>query len=409
MKNKVLLIVLSVIMLISSFASGVGGIWVGMRLEDYGFIEKSIEQQRQSIDTQQLEPREFTSSESSVIEVVEKTQDAVVSIIITKDLPVYENYYLNPYGGGYDLFDFFFNREMGRRQIGQEERQIGAGTGFFVSADGYIISNRHVVSDIDASYTIIMNNGERKQAQVLDRDTYLDIAVLKVEGSDFTYIPMGDSDTLKVGQSVIATGNALGEFSNSVSLGIVSGLSRSITAGSQTSGRLETMSGVIQTDASINFGNSGGPLIDLEGKVIGVNVAIAQNAENIGFAIPINSVKQIIESVKEHGKIIRPRIGIRYIQITPELASKMGLKVDYGVLVIRGETFEDLAVIPGSPADKAGIVENDIILEINGTKLDGEKRLQSEIQKYNVGDEIRLKILSKGQEKEVKIVLEADK
>jgi serine protease Do len=407
MKNKVLVVSLSVIMLFTSFASGLLGVYFGTRMDDYLQVGEGTQNSSDLFGNQTIN-KVASQSENAVVDVVDKTQDAVVSIIITKDLPVYENYYMSPYGSGYDLFDFFFDQRMGRRQVGQEEQQIGAGSGFIVSSDGYIVTNRHVVEDLDASYTVILTDGQTKQAEVLARDTYLDIAIMKIEGNDYTYIELGDSDSLKVGQTVIAIGNALGEFSNTVSSGIVSGLSRSITAGSQSTGRTETMSGIIQTDASINYGNSGGPLLDLSGRAVGVNVAVAQSAENIGFAIPINSAAQIVESVRTYGKIVRPRIGIRYIQITPDLSKKMGLSVDYGVLVIRGETFEDLAVVPGSPADKAGILENDIILEINGVKLDFSTRLQDEVQKHKVGDRLTLKVLSKGEEKSIEIVLEAD-
>lgn len=360
-----------------------------------------------SIDkSQQDTPQEIkiVESEELFIDVVEKTQNAVVSIVITKDLPIYEDFYINPGNGRGDVFDYFF-RQKERRQVGEEEKQIGAGSGFIVSEDGYIITNKHVVSDPDASYTIIFNDGEKLEAEALDRDDYLDIAILKVEKNDLPYIKMGDSDSLKVGQRTLAIGNSLGEFSNTVSTGIVSGLSRSITAGSGR-GDYETLSGVIQTDASINPGNSGGPLLNLEGEVIGVNVAVAANAENIGFAIPINSVKSIVESVKENGKIIRPFLGIRYISITEELKERNNLEVDYGILILRGEIQGDLAVIPGSPADKAGLEEYDIVLEINGVKLDEETSLQREIQEFSIGDEVKLKVLSDGEEEEVKVVLE---
>ena len=185
----------------------------------------------------------------------------------------------------------------------------------------------------------------------------------------------------------------------------MSGLSRDITAGNGY-GASEFLEGVIQTDAAINRGNSGGPLLNLEGQVIGVNVAMAQGAQSIGFSIAINSVKDTIEIVKENGRIVRPLIGIRYIPVTKVLQKKNNLSVDYGVLVMRGTHMEDLAVLPGSPADKAGIVEYDIILEINNIKIDQENTLTKQIMNNKVGDEVILKILHKGEEKEVKLVLE---
>ena len=174
-------------------------------------------------------------------------------------------------------------------------------------------------------------------------------------------------------------------------------------------GNQENLDKVIQTDAAINPGNSGGPLLDLSGDVIGVNVAVAQGSQSIGFALPVNTIKGAINSVKSTGKIVRPFLGVRYVAINSEMKDKNNLTVDYGVLVKPGTTTSDLAVIPGSPADKAGIVENDIILELNGTKIDENNSLASLIRGKNVGDVINLKILHKGVEKTVSVTLEATK
>ena len=219
---------------------------------------------------------------------------------------------------------------------------------------------------------------------------------------------LGNSDSLEVGQSVIAIGNALGEYRNTVSVGVISGLARSITAG-DNSGHTEVLDHVIQTDAAINPGNSGGPLLDLSGKVIGVNVAIAQDSQSIGFALPVNSIKGAVESVKATGKIVRPYLGVRYIAVNPEIKEKNNLTVDYGVLVKQGATQSDLAVIPGSPADKAGIVENDIILEVDGVKLDENTGLASVIRQKKIGQVIKLKSLHRGEIKNGFVTLEAGK
>ena len=250
------------------------------------------------------------------------------------------------------------------------------------------------------------NDGKKHNAKVVARDPVLDIALIKIDGNVFPYLALGNSDSLNIGQSVIAIGNALGEYRNTVSVGVVSGLARSITAG-DNSGRAEVLDHVIQTDAAINPGNSGGPLLNLKGEVIGVNVAVAQGSQSIGFALPINSVKGAIESVKLTGKIIRPYLGVRYVAISAAMKEKNNLTVDYGVLVKRGTTENDLAVIPGSPADKAGIVENDIILEIDGVKLDDKTNLASVIREKKIGQVINLKILHKGVEKTALVVLEA--
>jgi len=189
---------------------------------------------------------------------------------------------------------------------------------------------------------------------------------------------------------------------------VVSGLARSVTAG-DSSGKSELLDKVIQTDAAINSGNSGGPLLDLMGRVIGVNVAIVQGSQNIGFALPINSVKGAIESVKSTGKIVRPYIGIRFVLINAKMKSTNNLPVDYGILVKAGTDTNELAVIPGSPADKAGIVENDIILEIDGVKVDDKTNFASLIREKKIGDIINLKILHKGVEKMVQVTLEVAK
>jgi len=350
----------------------------------------------------------YSSTDEAVINTVKKVNPAVVAITISKNVPVYEQYLdrvPSPFGDffGDDFFDGFTVPQL--RQKGTELREVGGGSGFLVSSDGYIVTNRHVVADENAEYTVFTNDGKKYDAKVIARDPALDLAVIKINGSGFEHLTFGDSDKLQVGQTVIAIGNALAEFRNTVSVGIVSGLSRSITA-SDRMGNTEALDQLIQTDAGINAGNSGGPLLNLAGEVVGVNVAMADGAENIGFALSSNSVKSIVESVQKTGKIVRPYLGVRYVEINDEIKEKNHLSVDYGVLVQRGASAGDLAVIPGSPADKAGIVENDIILEIDGIKLTSDRSLASIIRTKNVGDTVRLKVLSKGREKNVTVTLE---
>jgi serine protease Do len=354
------------------------------------------------------------SQDSYVIDAVKKTNPAVVSIVITKEVPKYEvvpNQNQNPFGNLFPGFNFNLNSPQ-YKQNGTEEKEVGAGSGFFVTDDGLIVTNKHVVSDSKAVYTVLTNDGKKHTAKIVALDPVLDIALIKIEKdsitSSYPYLSLGNSDALEVGQSVIAIGNALGEFSNTVSVGIVSGLSRSITAGDHSGGS-ELLDSVIQTDAAINPGNSGGPLLDLSGHVIGVNVAVAEGSQSVGFALPINSVRGAIESVKTTGKIVRPFLGVRYLAIDADIKEKNNLSVDYGVLVKQGATASDLAVIPGSPADKAGIVENDIILEVDGKKLDNKTSLASIIRTKNVGDVVNLKILHRGDEKTVQVTLEAAK
>ncbi len=344
-------------------------------------------------------------SEARVVDVVRKTDPAVVAITISKNVPVFEEYSSPvPFDGlfGEDGRMFSFPQ---LRQRGTELREIGGGSGFLVSDDGFIVTNSHVVDDESAAYTVYTNEGREYNARVVARDPILDIAIIKIDGSNFKYLDFGNSDAIETGQSVIAIGNALGEFRNTVSVGVVSGLSRTITATNEI-GSVESLEQLIQTDAAINQGNSGGPLLDLSGKVIGVNVAVASGAENIGFALSANSVKDVVESVKETGRIVRPYLGVRYIPVTDELKERNNLPVDYGVLIQRGENRDDVAVIPGSPADKAGIVENDIILEIDGERLEVGRSLGSVIREKDIGDTIDLKIISKGKQKEVSVRLE---
>lgn len=383
------------------------------RTNVFGYFAKEYLQKAQLDNTDAetvSEKQSIFSQESYVIDVVKKSNPAVVSIVILEQVPKYEVYIdpnqpTNPFGDFFPGFNFSFPQY---RQNGTEKKEIGGGSGFFVSDDGLIVTNKHVVNKKDAEYTVFTNDGKKHTAKVIARDPVLDIALIKIEGKNFSYLTFGNSDSLEVGQSVIAIGNALGEYRNTVSVGVVSGLARSVTAG-DLSGNIEVLDHVIQTDAAINPGNSGGPLLNLRGEVIGVNVAIAQGSQNVGFSLPANSIKGVIESVKLTGKISRPYLGIRYIPINSELKEKNNLTVDYGVLVKPGATPDELAVIPGGPADKAGIVENDIILEIDGVKLDDKNNLASIIREKKIGQMVNLKIIHRGVEKRVPVTLEAAK
>src|ERR1035437_10464521 len=280
--------------------------------------------------------KEEIKVEDTVLTAVKKARPAVVSIVVSKQVP-----------------------------NSTQKQELGSGSGFLISSDGMIVTNRHVVERTDVDYTVLLNNGKEYVATVIAKDSILDVAIIKIVANNLPYLTLGDSDKLEVGQSVVAIGNALGEFKNTVSSGVVSGLSRSLTA-TGSGGFQEFLYKVIQTDAAINLGNSGGPLLNLKGDVVGINVAIAQGSSNVGFSLPINSVKSVIDQVRKTGKISRPYVGVRYVNVTEDLKDKLNLSVDYGILVQRGATSADVAVIPGSPADKAGIIENDIILSVNG-------------------------------------------
>jgi len=354
-----------------------------------------------------------TSQEGMVIRAVENINPSVVSIVVSK----YVSRYYSPWGDQFpnDFFDnpfFNFPFDFGSGQNilpdkqKKEKQEIGGGTGFVISSkDGLILTNKHVVSDEEAEYTVVTNDGEKYEAKVLARDPFNDAAVLKVEVESLPEVKLGNSDDLKIGQTVIAIGNALGEYRNTVTSGVISGISRRVVAG-DAMGNSEVLEDVIQTDAAINFGNSGGPLINLQGEVIGINTAINNEGKLIGFAIPVNQIRQVVESVREYGRIVRPFLGVRYLLINEQIAKDNKLPYDYGVLIVRGDSVTELAVIPGSPANKAGLVENDIILEMNGQKITEEKPLVKEIQKYKPGEELNLKIYHQGEEKTVKVVLE---
>ncbi len=417
-KNFVASFFTSLVAFVFILVVGLGVVW-HYRANVFGYFAKEYlnDMQNESKDGAKtterlLEKQTIFSQESFVIDAVKKTNPAVISIIISKEVPKYEAYIdpnqqQNPFG---DLFPGFSFNVPQYRQNGTEKKNIGGGSGFFVSSDGLIVTNKHVVDQKDVEYTVFTNDGKKHIATVVARDPVLDVALIKivpVNGVAYPYLNLGNSDSLQVGQSVIAIGNALGEYRNTVSVGVVSGLARSITAGTG-SGATEVLDHVIQTDAAINPGNSGGPLLDLSGNVIGVNVAIAQGSQNVGFALPVNSIKSAINSVKATGKIVRPYLGLRYVSVTAEMKTQNNLTVDYGVLVKAGANGE-LAVVPGSPADKAGIVENDIILEIDGVKLDDKTNLASIIREKNIGQVINLKILHRGAEKNVQVTLETAK
>jgi len=408
-EKKLVIIVVAASFIVSSVSGFIFGVAGGLSSGKYfPAIAEKITKKMEGGGKE--ETTKVVKEDSAIIDAVKKADPAVVSIVITKDVPKLEQYYSNPFGND-PFFRQFFGDQFNTpqyRQKGTEKKEVGGGSGFIVSSDGLIVSNNHVVSDKEAEYTVLTNDGKKYPAKVLARDSVKDLAVLKIEKTGLPTLGLGDSDNLQVGQTVIAIGNALGEFRNTVSAGIISGLKRSVTASGFGAGT-EQLTNVIQTDAAINPGNSGGPLLNLSGEVIGVNVAMAQGAENIGFALPINDVKKAISDVEKHGKIITPYMGVRYILVNNDVKGKNNLSVDYGALVVRGEMISDLAVIPGSPADKAGIVENNIILKVNGTKVDSQNPLANLINKYSVGDEITLRILHRGEEKDIKVKLEERK
>ncbi len=350
-----------------------------------------IQPKKEIIEKEVYVPR--TTEEKTVIEVVKEVSPAVVSIVITKNVPIYET-----------PLEWFFETPKGYKK-----QEIGGGSGFLISKDGLILTNNHVVSEKDADYNVFLLDGRSFPAKILATDQRRDIAIIKIEGENFPVVKLGDSEKLEIGQTVIAIGNALGEFRNTVSVGVISGLGRSITASG--GGTIETLENVIQTDAAINRGNSGGPLLNLKGEVIGINTAMVVGAENIGFAIPINKAKKDLEQFQKTGKISFPYLGIWYFNLNEDLAKeikeKMGKNLpnqgawitrwsidDYGNWYLRKEP----AVVSGSAAEKAGLKEDDIILEFGGEKITPQNSLAKIIEKYSPGDKVSLKVLRGGKE-----------
>jgi serine protease Do len=322
---------------------------------------------------------QIISEEEERIMVVEKTLPSVVSVVASKKVALYSSWFDWP----------------GLYNQPEEEREISSGTGFLVTKEGMILTNKHVVEDEEANYTVITNEGEKYSAEVLARDPFQDLALIKIEGEGFQPVTLGDSSELKLGESVISIGNALGEFQNTVSTGIISGLSRNINASG--GGKVEALNNVIQTDAAINVGNSGGPLLNLRGEVIGINVAMAQSAENIAFSIPINQAKKAIQQVEAEGKIIYPYLGIRYLAVNQAIQEKYELEMDSGALLVRGDSVLEPAVDPNSAADQMGLKEGDIILEIDGQRIDNDHLLGDLISDYQPGDKVVLKVWRDGQ------------
>ena len=343
--------------------------------------------------------------EADVMNAVKKASPAVVSVTISENVPVIENCpAYNPFDNVPPEFQQYFGGggiglslptstpcTTGKTQL----QQVGGGSGFIISPNGLILTNKHVVAATNAQYSVITSDGKTYKATVLARDPSQDLAVLKIDATNLPTVTLGNSDALQLGQTAIAIGNALGQFSNTVSVGVVSGLGRTVTASSPDTGAQETITGVIQTDAAINPGNSGGLLLDLQGDVIGIDTAIASNAQNIGFAIPINEAKSAINSVESTGQIQAPYLGVMYEPVTPALAQQNDLPVSEGAWVTTGG--QTAPVLAGSPAAKAGIEAGDIITAVDGAPVDAVHDLANLINEYGVGQTVTLTIDRKGQ------------
>jgi serine protease Do len=282
----------------------------------------------------------------------------------------------------------------------QPQSQQAAGTGIIISSDGLIVTNRHVVPAGTTSVSVTLSDGTQfDNVKVVGRtndNDSLDIAFLKVsdaKGHKLTPAEIGDSSKVQVGDLVVAIGNALGQFNNTVTSGIISGYGRSVQAGDESGSSVENLSDLFQTDAAINQGNSGGPLVNSAGQVIGINTAVSGQGQNIGFAIPINDVNGLIRQVLKSGKFERPYLGVRYIPLDATTAKQLSLKQTTGAYVQPAGDSGQSAIIDGSPAAKAGIKEGDIITEVDGTKIDDSHSLTSLVSRKAVGDTVKLSVI----------------
>jgi S1-C subfamily serine protease len=316
------------------------------------------------------------SDEERIIKVVSSASPAVVSILIQER------------GDDATLVD------------------IGKGTGFLIDADGLIVTNRHVAFDRDAALKAFLTDGRSFDAKIIDIDPVNDLALLKIDAKGLPYLKLESDDKLRLGQTTVAIGNALGKYANTVTSGILSGVEREVEASNGVTGDLERLEELLQTDAAINSGNSGGPLLNLDGKVIGVNTAVEQGAQGLGFAIPVSEVRKVLASYDRYGAIARPRLGVRYFMITPAFQLERSLPYSYGALVGSDDPSEAV-VLPNSPAAAAGLRYDDIILEINGRKLEGKWTLAKAIQSLAVGDAVRLTVARGGATIELVATLDA--
>jgi len=382
---------------------------------------------------QTIEERRFVE-ESDSIKAIEKVVPAVISIVATKDLQVFQQS-----GDPFAPFrnDPFFRQfgipapqqeSEGESQPETRRQQVSGGTGFIVRADGLAVTNKHVVVDTEADYTALTNEGTEYDVEIISRDPLNDLAVIqlhvkktdgstesrseedKVFGDKPENLPaavLGDSLTLQVGQHVLAIGNARGEYVNSVTSGIVSAIGRQIQASDKGGQFRETLSDLIQTDAAINFGNSGGPLVNLAGEVIGVNTAIDEGANGVGFAIPVSQIRPALASVEKLGRIVRPFLGVNHMLLDERGAEELKLEgVDHGALIVGDRSKKEFGVVPDSPAEKAGLKIDDVIIEVNGEEVTLKNTLQTIISKHAPGDKIHLKVWRDGKSIELEVELD---
>ncbi|KKT91043.1 MAG: Trypsin domain protein [Parcubacteria group bacterium GW2011_GWC1_45_13] len=352
----------------------------------------------------------MTEHEEKIINIIERTLPGVVSIAASKNVELVEK----------DLMKMGMDPRMFEEKLfGEADKKgdvsVSGGSGFIVDPSGIILTNKHVIQDKEARYKAVIGlpagkAGENKyyDVEVMGSDPLADIAMLKIINppAGLTVIALGTSKNIKLGKTVIAIGNALGEFQNTVSTGIVSGLSRLLSAITDIEGHQQRLRGLIQTDAAINPGNSGGPLINLDGEAIGINAAVVYGAQNIGFAIPIDRAKKDLGEIKKYGHIRAPFLGIRYVLLNKNIGRHFKIPVDHGALIVREGLPGDHAVLPGSAAYEAGLKEHDIILTANNKEITEKETLEDILDTCAIGDELKLGVLRHGKNLSFSVHLE---
>jgi S1-C subfamily serine protease len=352
-----------------------------------------------ALTTQDVDSKivELIEEESATIAVVDRVTPSVVSIVVKKEQ---QDVWISDEFGFYSPYGY---QAPSDNSSSGALVEVGGGTGFFVTQDGYIVTNNHVISDPDAVYTVVTDDGQEFPATIVATDPFQDIAILDVEGEGYAPVSLGDSSKVVPGQTVIAIGNSLSEFYNTVTKGVISGLDRSVVA-YDYDGSDSIIRHAIQTDAAINPGNSGGPLINLLGEVVGVNTAISQEGESIGFAIPINDVKKTISDVQAYGRVLRPWLGVHYTMLNEEIAADLEIAQTQGALVIRSD--QGIAVFANSPAGEAGLQEGDIILFINEQEVNEQNPLGDVIYHFAPGEEIEMEVWRSGNVRKITVTLQ---
>ncbi|MHB1865124.1 MAG: S1C family serine protease [Candidatus Saccharimonadales bacterium] len=383
--------IVALMLILASIGTGFLGGWIESNGNEVILGNTSLGSQKQIV----------TSDSQLISEIAKTVGPSVVSVNVAVSTGSGSSN-----TGGFGLFGF-----------SQPEQEQQAGTGIIISSNGVVLTNRHVVPQGTTSVSVTLSNGtELKDVSVIGRtnpNDSLDIAFLKINNTDGQKLvpaAIGNSSQMQVGDEVVAIGNALGQFQNTVTSGIISGYGRSVTAGSSggigsAASSTENLVDLFQTDAAINEGNSGGPLVNLNGQVIGINTAIAGNAQNIGFAIPINDVKGLIDQVLKTGKFSMPYLGVRYIPLTSDVANEYGLSVQNGAFIAPSNNPSQPSVIPGTPAANAGLKVNDVITAVNGVKINQNNSLTSLIGRYTPGTNVTLTVIRGGKTIQINVTL----